>query len=105
MFICHRYDSTLNFNSGPDGMDEPVSIDETFFNFFSTLNSKLSSLSVDQKWSEDDLNLNKEFEKLKSNVCFHVLSFPHMYLRCMQHSWTILTHPKSCQIFVNLFQL
>uniref|UniRef100_A0A3B0MSF7 cysteine--tRNA ligase n=1 Tax=Theileria annulata TaxID=5874 RepID=A0A3B0MSF7_THEAN len=68
LFLNSRYDSTLNFNSGPDGMDEPIAIDETFFNFFSTLNSKLSNLSLDQKWSEDDLNLNKEFEKLKSNV-------------------------------------
>ncbi|EKX73576.1 cysteinyl-tRNA synthetase, putative [Theileria equi strain WA] len=68
LFLTSRYDSTLNFNSGPDGMDEAVAIDESFFHFFGLLNSRISPLDSPQKWTVDDLKLNDDFQTLKQLV-------------------------------------
>nr|PVC50383.1 cysteinyl-tRNA synthetase [Theileria orientalis] len=68
LFLNARYDSTLNFNYDAEGMDETVKIDDELYNFFSRLNSRLSKPELEQKWSEEHLELSRMFERLKTEV-------------------------------------
>ncbi|GFE55768.1 cysteine-tRNA synthetase [Babesia ovis] len=68
LFLSSRYDGTLNYNPGPQGMAEAIAIDETLFNFFSLLNARLGKRPDVQKLSEDDTVLTGAFEKLRDTV-------------------------------------
>eukprot|EP00371_Babesia_bovis_P000243 XP_001608890.1 cysteinyl-tRNA synthetase [Babesia bovis T2Bo] len=68
LFLTSRHDGTLNYNPEPQGMAEAIAIDETFFNFFSLLNSRLDKRENAQKLGEDDVRLNTEFERLRDTV-------------------------------------
>ncbi|GIX64106.1 cysteinyl-tRNA synthetase [Babesia caballi] len=68
LFLTSRYDGTLNYNPGPQGMAEAVAIDETLFNFFSLLNSRLGKREDGQKLGEHDVKLAAEFDALKDTV-------------------------------------
>ncbi|KAK1442991.1 cysteinyl-tRNA synthetase [Babesia gibsoni] len=106
-FLSSKYDSTLNYNPGPQGMAEAIAIDDTLFNFFPLLNSRIDKPANSQKLEEPDLRLEAEFTKLKETVheafldnfdtpkvmqaiCSFVstlnstLSAPHAYLRHAQ---------------------
>ncbi|GBE61326.1 cysteine-tRNA synthetase [Babesia ovata] len=68
LFLTSRYDGTLNYNPGPQGMAEAVAIDETLFNFFSLLNSRLDKRANTQKLGEHDCKLAAEFDTLKDTI-------------------------------------
>ncbi|CDR95494.1 cysteinyl-tRNA synthetase, putative [Babesia bigemina] len=68
LFLTSRYDGTLNYNPGPQGMAEAVAIDETLFNFFSLLNSRLDKRANVQKLGENDRKLAAEFDTLKETI-------------------------------------
>lgn len=72
-FLSSKYDGTLNYNPGPQGIAEAIAIDETLFNFFSLLNSRIDKSQNTQKLQEHDCKLAEEFSELKKTVCSVVL--------------------------------
>ncbi|KAK1940400.1 putative cysteinyl-tRNA synthetase [Babesia divergens] len=67
-FLSSKYDGTLNYNPGPQGMAEAIAIDETLFNFFSLLNSRIDKSQNTQKLQEHDCKLAEEFSELKKTI-------------------------------------